>query len=86
MENISLVVALGARSSETAWHGAFLLAIYPLGLGIPSLAIGAAFDSAAPLLKRIQRYSTAIYILGGTLLIVVVVVGILILSNKLVWF
>jgi cytochrome c-type biogenesis protein len=72
-----------AWSSETAWHGAYLLAIYSLGLGIPFLVIGAAFDSAAPLLKRMRRYSTAIYIFGGILLIAV---GILILVNKLVWF
>jgi len=72
-----------AWGSETAWHGAYLLAIYSLGLGIPFLVIGAAFGSVAPLLKRIYRYSTAIYIFGGALLIAV---GILILTNKLVWF
>jgi len=72
-----------AWSSETAWHGACLLAIYSLGLGIPFLVIGAAFDSVTPLLKRIHRYSTAIYIFSGVLLITV---GILILTNKLVWF
>ena len=83
MENISLVVAPGARNSETAWHGAYLLAICPLGLGTPFLVIGAAFDSAAPLPKRIRSYSTAIYIVSGVLLITV---GILILTNKLVWF
>lgn len=69
-----------AGSSETAWRGASLLAVYSLGLGIPFLAIGAAFDSVAPLLKRIQRYSTAIYIFSGVLL---TAVGILILSDKL---
>jgi len=72
-----------AWSSETAWHGAYLLAIYSLGLGIPFLVIGAAFDSVTPLLKRIHRYSTAIYIFSGVLLITV---GILTLTNKLVWF
>lgn len=72
-----------AGTSETAWHGAYLLAIYSLGLGIPFLAIGAAFDFVTPLLKRIHRYSTAVYILSGVLLITV---GILILTNKLVWF
>ena len=72
-----------AWSSETAWHSARLLAIYSLGLGIPFLVIGAAFDSVTPLLKRIHRYSTAIYIFSGVLLIAV---GILILTNKLVWF
>ena len=72
-----------AGSSKTALHGAYLLAMYSLGLGIPFLVIGAAFDSVAPLLKRFQRYSTAIYIFGGVLLITI---GILILANKLMWF
>jgi len=72
-----------AWTSETAWHGAYLLATYSLGLGLPFLIIGAAFDSITPLLKRIHRYSNAIYIASGALLIVV---GILILTNNLVWF
>ena len=72
-----------AWSSETAWHGAYLLGIYSLGLGIPFLVIGAAFDSVIPLLKRIHRHSTVIYIFSGILLIAV---GILILTNKLLWF
>ena len=72
-----------AWSSETVWHGAYLLAFYSLGLGIPFLIIGAAFDSISPWLRRIYRYSTAIYIFSGALLIAV---GILILTNKLVWF
>lgn len=72
-----------ALTSETAWQGAYLLATYSLGLGLPFLAIGAAFDSVTPWLKRIYRYSTAIYIFSGILLIGV---GILILTNRLVWF
>ena len=72
-----------AWGSGTAWHGAYLLAIYSLGLGFPFLVIGAAFDFITPLLKRIYRYSTAIYIFSGTLLIAV---GILILTNNLIWF
>ena len=75
-----LAIALG---SETAWHGAYLLAIYSLGLGLPFLVVGAAFDSITPLLRRIHRYSTLIYIISGVLLITV---GILILTNKLIWF
>ena len=74
-----LALALG---SETAWHGAYLLAIYSLGLGLPFLVVGAAFDSVTPLLRRIRRYSTVIYIVSGVLLIAV---GILILTNRLVW-
>lgn len=72
-----------AFASETAWRGASLLAVYSLGLGIPFLIVGAAFDSITPLLKRIRRYSTAVYFVSGALLITV---GILLLTNRLVWF
>jgi len=75
-----LTLALG---SEAAWQGAYLLAVYSLGLGLPFLIMGIAFDSIAPLLKRIRRYSAAIYIISGLLLIAI---GILILTNRLVWF
>jgi len=75
-----LTLALG---SETAWHGAYLLAVYSLGLGLPFLIIGAAFDSITPLLKHIHRYSNLIYIISGLLLIAV---GVLILTNNLTWF
>jgi cytochrome c-type biogenesis protein len=72
-----------AFGSETPLLGAGLLGIFSLGLGIPFLVIGAAFDFLRPVLKRIQRYSTWSYIVGGLLLIVV---GILILTNTLSWF
>jgi cytochrome c-type biogenesis protein len=75
-----LTLALG---SETAWQGAYLLAAYSLGLGLPFLLMGVAFDTITPLLRRINRYSNWIYIISGLLLIAV---GILILINKLVWF
>jgi len=75
-----LTLALG---SETAWQGAYLLAVYSLGLGLPFLIMGIAFDSITPLLKRVRRYSAAIYIISGLLLIAI---GILILTNRLVWF
>lgn len=70
-----------ALNSATAWHGAYLLAFFSLGLGLPFLIIGVAFDSIAPLLKRIHRYSKLIYIISGLLLIVI---GILILTNNLI--
>lgn len=60
-----------------------MLAIYSLGLGIPFLIIGAAFDTITPLIKRIRRYSTTIYIISSAALITV---GILILTNRLVLF
>ena len=72
-----------AWGSETVWHGVYLMATYSLGLGVPFLIIGAAFDSISPLAKRIYRYSTPIYMVSGLLLIAV---GILILTNNLIWF
>jgi cytochrome c-type biogenesis protein len=72
-----------ALSSDTAWQGTYLLGTYSLGLGLPFLIMGLAFDSITPLLKRIRRYSAAIYIVSGLLLIAV---GISILTNSLTWF
>lgn len=69
-----------AMVSETAWHGALLLAIYSLGLGLPFLIIGAAFDAVTPLLKRLSRYSKVIYIISGALLIWI---GIFIATGRL---
>jgi cytochrome c-type biogenesis protein len=71
-----------ALSSATVWQGAYLLSIFSLGLGLPFLIIGVAFDSILPLLRRIHRYSGLIYIISGWLLIAV---GILILTNNLGW-
>jgi len=72
-----------AGTSETVLEGASLLAIYSLGLGLPFLAVGIAFDYVIPLLKRFSRYSGWIFI-GGAILLVVI--GILILTNNLGWF
>jgi len=72
-----------ALQSETARQGAYLLAAYSLGLGLPFLVVGAAFSSITPLLKRVHRYSTPVYIFSGALLIAV---GILVLTNNLNWF
>ncbi len=69
-----------ASSSGTVWRGTYLLAVYSLGLGLPFLVMGVAFDFITRLLKNIQRFSSWIYIVSGLLLITV---GILILTNKL---
>jgi len=72
-----------ALNTGTAWHGAYLLAIYSLGLGLPFLVIGLAFDSLSPVLKRIQRYTGIIRVISGLLLIII---GILVLTDKIRWF
>ena len=71
-----------AGESQTAWKGALLLAVYSLGLGLPFLIMGAAFDAVTPLLKNIRRYSGWIYVISGLLL---VVMGILVLTDHLGW-
>lgn len=71
-----------ASVRATAEQGAYLLAIYSLGLGLPFLIIGVAFDSLLPLLRRIHRYSGLIYLISGLLLIAV---GVLLLTNNLGW-
>ena len=72
-----------ALSSEAPLRGAYLLGIFSLGLGLPFLIMGLAFDYIAPLLKRIRRYSTPIYIFSSLLLITI---GVLILTNRLTLF
>lgn len=69
-----------AWTSQTIIQGGYLLGIYSLGLAIPFLAIGAAFDFLSPLLKRINRYSHVFYLVSGALLIGM---GILILTDRL---
>ncbi|MFC1870547.1 cytochrome c biogenesis CcdA family protein [Chloroflexota bacterium] len=72
-----------ALNSQTAGQGAGLLSIYSLGLGLPFLIVGAVFNTITPLLKHIHRYSTLVYVVSAALLITV---GILILTNNLIWF
>ena len=71
-----------ASVKATAWQGAYLLAIYSLGLGLPFLIVGAAFDFFLPVLRRINRYSGLIHVISGLLLIII---GVLILTGNLTW-
>ena len=71
-----------ASVRATAWQGAYLLAVYSLGLGIPFLITGVAFDSLRPWLKHINRYSYVIRIVSALLLIAA---GIFILTGNLAW-
>jgi cytochrome c-type biogenesis protein len=71
-----------AWSSQTAGQGAFLLAIYSLGLGIPFIIIGLVWGAITPLWKGINRHLGTISIVSGVLLIVI---GILMLMGQLSW-
>lgn len=72
-----------AIASETASEGAKLLGIYSMGIGIPFLIMGAAFDAVLPFLRRLQRYSRIIYVISG---VVLLSLGILSLTGRLTWF
>ena len=72
-----LVMAMG---TATALKGAYLLIIYSLGMGLPFLIIGIAFDTLRWRLTQIQRYSVIINVISGLLLIII---GVLVLTNKL---
>jgi cytochrome c-type biogenesis protein len=69
-----------ALTSETAWRGAFLLAVYSIGLGIPFLLIGAFFGYLSPLLRKLGRASRIIYMVAAVILIAM---GILIVIDKM---
>ena len=77
---ISSILSI-AGSTGTALRGTYLLLVYSLGLGLPFLIMGGAFDIMMPLLRNINRYSRWIYIVSGILLIAV---GVLVLTDKLV--
>ena len=57
-----------AAQSQGLGAGVLLLAIYSLGLGLPFLALGLAFDRLAPLLKRLTPHLRAIELVTGGLL------------------
>ncbi|MBI4160734.1 MAG: sulfite exporter TauE/SafE family protein [Candidatus Yanofskybacteria bacterium] len=72
-----------AASSATVGQGAFLLAIFSLGLAVPFLVIAASIGSASAYLAKINKYLNIISVIGGVFL---VFIGILLLTNKLgVW-
>ncbi len=53
---ILTTILLLAAQSNTLASGVVLLAAYSLGLGIPFIAMGAAFAQARPLLRRMAPY------------------------------
>lgn len=71
-----------AANAHTLAAGVGLLAVYALGLGLPFLLVGAAFDRLAPALKRLSPYLPAIERVAGALL---VALGIVIFFNWLLF-
>ncbi len=71
------VLTLAGIEGELA-HGAFLLAVYSLGLAIPFLVTALAFSRATTAFAVVKRHYRAIVATGGGILIAM---GILILSG-----
>jgi cytochrome c-type biogenesis protein len=72
------ILALAAREG-TVTHGATLLAVYSLGLGVPFLATSLAVDRFFAAFKRVRKYYRMIEIAAGLLM---VVIGVLLVSDR----
>jgi cytochrome c-type biogenesis protein len=69
-----------AALSESAGHGALLLAFYSAGLGIPFLATALAFSRATSAFAAVKRHYAAIIAAGG---LVLIAMGVLVYTNEL---
>ncbi len=68
-------------SSGSVLEAGVLFAVYSLGLSIPFLALGLAYNSVKPLYMRAKRYMGVVNYVSGALLIVI---GILIFTDSLI--
>jgi cytochrome c-type biogenesis protein len=71
------VLTLAGIQGEAA-HGAFLLAVYSLGLAVPFLITALAFSRATTAFEALKRHYRAIVAVGGGILIAM---GVLILTG-----
>jgi cytochrome c-type biogenesis protein len=63
----AIITAAGA--SHSAAHGAFLLAVYCAGLGVPFIITGLAFGTATSALAVVKRHYAVVIGTGGAVLI-----------------
>jgi cytochrome c-type biogenesis protein len=73
----AIVTATG--TSGSALHGALLLAVYCLGLGVPFLLTGLAFGTATSLFSVVKRHYPIVIGLGG---LVLIGMGVLIITGE----
>jgi cytochrome c-type biogenesis protein len=73
------ILTLAATSGSTL-QGGVLLVAYTAGLGIPFLAIAAAYDRAPGILRPLVRHGRAVSIVGG---ILVALIGVAMIFNWL---
>ena len=77
----TLGAILGAASlSESAGHGALLLAVYSAGLAIPFILTAVAFSQMTTAFAVVKRHYQAIVAVGGVILIAM---GVLIWTGEL---
>ena len=72
-----------AVSSGTVLQAGILLLAYSIGLAIPFLAMGLAYDRMKPLYNRMKPYMGVVNYVSGALLIVI---GVLIFTDSLINF
>lgn len=72
-------ILLLTTASGTALGGAFLLAVFSLGLAIPFILVAIGIGSAAKYISRVSVYLKWVSIVGGVFLIIL---GILLLTNN----
>jgi cytochrome c-type biogenesis protein len=76
-------ILLLASTSATIWEGAFLLAIFSLGLGIPFMAIALGIGHAAQAIRRLSRILPALTIIGG--LFIAFLGGLIAIGHLEIW-
>ncbi|MBS3943074.1 MAG: hypothetical protein KGZ32_02355 [Dethiobacter sp.] len=72
-----------AASSETARQGAYLLAGYSAGLGLPFVLFSLAIGAISSRLRQFSRYTPLLSLLAG---LVLILAGALMLFDRLTWF
>ncbi|MDO8617005.1 MAG: cytochrome c biogenesis protein CcdA [Dehalococcoidia bacterium] len=77
---LGAILAL-AVSSGTVLQAGILLLTYSVGLSVPFLALGLAYNSVKPVYNRMKRYTGIVNYVSGAMLIVV---GILIFTDSLI--
>ena len=68
---LAAIFAIGGATAGSAVRGAGLAFVYALGLGLPFLAVGLAFDAAGGALGFLRRNARGFQIGGGVLLTLV---------------
>jgi len=72
-------IITAAGTSSSAAHGAFLLAVYCLGLGVPFLITGLAFGTVTSAFAVVKRHYAVVIGAGG---LVLILMGVLIWTGE----